>query len=240
MKNLNFVKAAFNLVLEYIFPFKCLSCSDIVLSANSFCPKCWLELNFLTKPLCNKCGRSLPFVVEENSCCLRCIKEEPPYDLARAIIKFDENSKHLIHSLKYYDKTSLAKSFAKSLYSIHKKEIEEFDIIIPVPMHRIKRMMRFYNQAFELAREISALSNKPVAANVLIKTKWSRPQATLSKKERQKNLVKSFAVINAEIIRNKKIILVDDVSTTGSTAKACSYELKKYASDVLLLCIAFT
>ena len=240
MKILSFFSKLCSLILDYILPFKCLSCSEYVLSANAFCPKCWLELNFITKPLCNQCGRGLPFSVRDDSSCLQCVKQSPPYDLARALLKFDEKSKHLIHSLKYYDKTSLAKVFAKNLYNIYKKEIEASDIIIPVPMHRFKRMLRFYNQAFVLAQAISALSNKPVYSDVLIKTKWTRSQAKLNKKAREANLMKSFAVRNAEVIRNKRVILVDDVSTTGSTAKACSIELKKYASDVFLLCIALT
>ena len=240
LKVLSFINRMSSFILDYILPFKCLSCNELVVSANSFCPKCWVELNFITKPFCNKCGRSMPFTVEKDSSCLKCIKQSPSFDIARAVVTFDEKSKHLIHSLKYYDKTSIAKAFAKNLYSIYRKEIEEADLIIPVPMHKLKRMLRFYNQALVIAQAISELSHKPVCSNVLIKTKWTRSQASLSKKEREANLMKSFAIRNAEIIKNKKLVLVDDVSTTGSTAKACSEELKKYADKVVLLCIAFT
>jgi ComF family protein len=156
------------------------------------------------------------------------------------MLKFDDQSKKTIHRLKYYDRTGIAKSFAKSLYSIYRKEIDSFDFLIPVPMHRLKRMLRFYNQAFVLAKEISLMSNKPILSDVLLKTKWTKPQASLSQKARNQNLKGSFEIQNATKIQGKKIILVDDVATTGSTAKACAQELKQYASEVFVLCIAFT
>jgi len=228
------------LVLNYALPFRCLSCDELTLNNNSFCPKCWFNLNFITYPFCNVCGRSLPFIVTQNSACLKCIQKPPAYDLARAMLKFDEQSKKLIHHFKYYDKTSLAKAFAKHLCSIYKNEIKDFDLIIPVPMYKLKRMLRFYNQAFVLAKEVSLISKLTVHADVLLKTKWTKPQATLSKKERDKNLKNSFIIKNPQIIQNKKIILIDDVATTGTTIETCAKELKKYASQVLVLCIAFT
>jgi ComF family protein len=226
-------------ILDYILPPKCLSCDEAVVAEFSFCPSCWNKLNFITKPFCQICGRSLAFSVLD-PCCLKCLQKPPLYDLARAALQFDFASKKLIHNLKYYDKTILAKAFAKTIFNTYKEEIATFDLILPVPMHRFKRMLRFYNQAFILAKELATIAQKPILSDVLLKTKWSKPQAWLSRKERENNLKNSFAIKNSAKIQDKKIILVDDVLTTGSTAKICAYELKKYAAKVFVLCIAFT
>jgi ComF family protein len=212
----------------------------MVVEPDSFCPQCWLSLDFITRPFCNICGRVLPSSIKFDTSCLKCIQNPPEYSLARAIFKFNETSKKLIHNFKYYDKTILAKTFAKNLYTIYKKEIESFDLLVPVPMHKLKRMFRFYNQAFVLAKEISLISGKPVYANVLTKSRWTKAQVALSKKDRDNNLKDSFATNHSGLIKNKKVILVDDVCTTGSTVKACASELKKYAAEVMVLCIAFT
>jgi competence protein ComFC len=225
-------------VLDYVLPFKCLSCNEAVMSESSFCAQCWNELNFITKPFCKICGRSLAFSVLD-PCCLRCLQKPPPYDLARAALKFDGYSKKLIHNLKYYDKTILAKAFAKIIYNKYKEEIVNFDLIIPVPMHKIKRMFRFYNQAFILAKELAQIAQKPVLSDILLKARWSKSQAQLSRKERESNLKNSFVIKNSAQIQDRNVILVDDVLTTGSTAKICTRELKKYAAKVFILCIAF-
>jgi ComF family protein len=225
--------------LGYALPSRCLSCDETVTTKFSFCPNCWNKLNFITKPFCKICGRSLAFSVLD-PCCLKCIQHPPSYDLARAILKFDECSKKLIHNLKYYDKTILAKAFAQTIYNVHKEEIANFDLILPVPMHRLKRMLRFYNQAFLLAKELAIIAQKPICPDVLLKTKWTKPQASLSQKERENNLKNSFTIKNSAQIQGQKVILVDDVLTTGSTAKICAKELKKYASKVFIICVAFT
>ena len=221
-------------------PPQCSACRALVLSHNALCPQCWKSLEFISKPLCPRCGRALPFFVEHYPDCFKCVNQPPAYDLARGLFKFDEHSKRLIHNFKYYDKTSLATTFAQMLYNTYKLEIADFEVIIPVPMHRFKRMIRFYNHSFILGAALGKIADKPVYANVLLKTRWTAAQATLNKKQRQLNLDNSFSLANIELIKNKKVILIDDVSTTGATAAAICKELKKHAKEVFLLCVALT
>ena len=237
---LRLLKKCITELLFYILPPKCPSCTTNVTDMHAFCAPCWSDLNFITKPFCNICGKTLPFTVKQETNCLQCYHNPPIYQHARAILNFDEKSKKLIHYFKYYDKTSLAKIFANTLYTLYSDEINKCDIIISVPMHKLKRMLRFYNHAFVLAQEIAKISNKPLHGDILIKTKWTKSQAKLSKKQRDRNLYGSFEIKNQALIANKKVILVDDVLTTGSTISICTKELKKYAHSVLVLCVAFT
>lgn len=227
-------------LLEYVFPLKCLMCSEMVMQANGFCSLCWNKLSFITKPFCNLCGKMLPFSVECDSSCLKCMSQKPIYDMARGVLKFDEESKKLIHHFKYYDKTTLAKIFALNMLNQYSSIIQQSDLIIPVPMHRFKRMLRFYNHAFILAKELASIAHKSVLSDVLIKSKWTKSQAKLSKKERDVNLANSFELQNTHLIKNKKILLIDDVLTTSATANACSKLLKKHAQSVSVLVVALT
>src|SRR6476619_2937 len=120
-------------LLDYLFPNLCPGCNHEIVDLNSLCNVCWSKLNFITSPICITCGKGLPFEVEENSSCFPCIKDPPKYNLARASLKFDAQSKKLVHYFKYYDKTRLADVFAKVMYTMYKKEISNFDCIVPVP-----------------------------------------------------------------------------------------------------------
>ena len=224
--------------LAYIMPFRCLMCQEVVMQANSFCPTCWGKLSFITKPFCQICSKILPFSVGNESICIGCYNKPPLYDKARAVLRFDQESKKLIHNFKYYDRTNIAKAMALNMLNMHQDILQEADVLIPVPMHKFKRMLRFYNQAFILAKELSLLANKPILTDVLIKSRWTKSQATLSKKQRQSNLENSFGIKNPQLINGKKVILIDDVLTTGSTATICTKQLKKHASKVFVMSIA--
>jgi len=226
--------------LEYFFPNLCPCCDKSVVDQDAICTNCWSKLSFISSPFCKTCGRQLPYVVEEESSCLSCIKEPPEYDVARFSFQFNRQSKKFIHYFKYYDKTRLASVFAKILYNMYGKLIDEYDVIIPVPMHRFKRMLRFYNQSLVLAQQLSKISGKEVLPDVLCKVRWTRSQAMLSQKERRQNVNGSFDIEYPEKIQGKKVMLIDDVSTTRSTVNACAKELRAYASKVFVLCIAAT
>jgi len=228
-------------ILDYILPQRCFSCSELSQDSGGFCGKCWSDLDFITDPLCEVCGRKFTLDLEHNQTCLACIKSRPSYDNARAIFKFDDNSKNLIHAFKYYDKTILARKFAEMMSARYSNQMIDADLIVPVPMHKIKRLMRMYNQAGILALELSRAIQKPIAQDVLVKRKWTSPQTLLSYKARLKNISGSILVKNEHAIRGKKIILVDDVMTTGTTVSLCSSELKKAgAAAVFVACIAST
>lgn len=213
-------------IIDFILPPRCLACSELTLSKGEFCANCWGSLEFISKPYCFSCGCKLDILISDNLCCGKCFANNPSYDRARSLLKFNEHSKRIIHAFKYQDKTALAKTFAKLLCVRYSQDIEEIDLIIPVPMNRFKRLFRMYNPAFILAREIAKTIKKPIQPDILIKSRWTKSQTFLTKIEREKNLANSLKFNKKHSIKNKKILLIDDVLTTGSTVNKCSKLLK--------------
>ncbi len=231
----------FKAIIDYILPPRCYSCREFIAGADGFCHDCWNKLNFISAPYCSVCGCTLSIPSFEDITCGKCIAEPPKYKIARSLLKFDEHSKKLMHDFKYYDQTELASFFSKLLHQRYKEEIANADLIIPVPMNKLKRLFRMYNQAHILAQALSKLTKKPVLANALVKTKWTKSQTSLSKKQRETNLRSSLKFNNKHNIKHKNIILIDDVMTTGSTIKECA-KLLKYAgaNNIYVVTIART
>lgn len=230
-----------NSAVNYALPYRCASCSELTGSSDGICPKCWSNLNFISKPFCNCCGVKFELSIHENALCGKCIVTKPEYELARSVLKFDQYSKNLIHAFKYNDKTNHAKLFAKLICTKYKEDFSDIDIIVPVPMNRFKRLYRYYNQSQLLAQEIATLMNFPVIPDLLIKTKITKPQASLSKLQRKKNIQGSIIYNIKHDINKKKILLVDDVYTTGSTISFCSKLLKQNgAASIKVSTIAMT
>jgi ComF family protein len=232
---------AVNTCLNFLYPPACVSCKEITLEDSLLCHSCWQKFKFISPPFCNACGFPFAFEIENNALCGKCIKSPPRYNQARYLFKYDESSKKLIHALKYNDQTYLARIFAKLLFNSYKQDILKYDVIAPVPMHWLKRMFRMYNQAMLLAQEISSISGLPVINDNLQKVRWTKAQSSLDKNARLSNLQGSFKVKNPDFFKGKKVILVDDVLTTGATVKECAKLLKKSgASQIMVLTIAAT
>ncbi len=226
-------------ITDYALPHRCATCSVLTENSNGLCSKCFSRLNFIASPYCDICGVSFDFEMEERLSCGNCIVEAPKYDLGRALFKFDNESKGVIHAFKYNDQTIYAKMFAKLLLARYRAEVADVDLIVPVPMNRFKRIFRNYNPPQILSKEISKILALPMAPDLLIKTKWTKAQTALSKIERVRNLRNSLKINKKYDIKGKKILLVDDVRTTGTTANTCAKLLKKAgANQVNLLTIA--
>ena len=173
--------------------------------------------------------------------CAGCIAKSPYYDSARSLLKFDIHCKKIIHAFKYSDKTGHAKIFAHALVAQYGLELKNIDFVVPVPMHRLKRILRYYNPAQLLALELSKILNIPMIPDLLIKTKWTKPQSALSRVQRKTNVIGSIKVNPAKICRKKNLLLIDDVKTTGATANYCAKLLKRSgAKYVALVTIATT
>ncbi len=161
-----------------------------------------------------------------------------------AIFRYNHVIRKIISSLKYRDQTFVAKKFARLLFDKAKNEIAACDLIIPVPLHVKRLRKRKFNQAILLAKNLLKFApEKTFYADFLIRTKHTKPQVELKKKERESNLKNVFEVNKKylELVRGKKIILIDDVTTTGATLENCAKVLKKYgAKEVVVLVVAKT
>lgn len=229
-----------------VFPAKCFLCKQVTLTHNTLCDKCWLKINFVSKPLCYKCGTPLVLSDNNNLLCGECILNDPPFSRARFACVYDENSSRLITNLKYGDQTHLASLLSKIIYNMGFELIKECDIICPVPLHKLRLLHRKFNQSALICLEISKrlfksgdhIKNIP---NLLIKRKNIPPQASLKGRDRIENVKRAFTINKkyANIINGKNILLVDDVITTGSTVSACAKQLIKYgAKNVNVLAFA--
>lgn len=228
-------------IANFILPHRCVSCSELTEWGDGLCSSCFAKLNFISSPYCQICGFPFEFEMEEKYECGKCIANPPKYTLARSLFNFDSYSKKLIHGFKYNDQTSNAKLFSKLLYSRYKQDFDDVDFIAPVPMNRFKRIFRNYNPPQILGEQLAKRFNKAQIPDLLIKSKWTKPQTRLSQNQRKKNLVGSLHFNKKYNIKDKIILLVDDVRTTGVTSNSCSSILRNAgAKSVKLLTISTT
>lgn len=237
------IKPVANAVLDTIFPPRCISCNKFVGTQGSLCTDCWEDINYLSDPCCDICGIPFEFNIEQGALCGACIAHKPSYDKARSVFLYDDNSRSLITSFKYGDKTQNAVSFAKWLERVGKEFFEEADIVAPVPLHRFKLFLRRYNQSVLITNALKLPKNANLINKLLVRNKYTSPQAGLTTKQRILNVKGAFKVnlrYNEEV-KGKVIVLVDDVMTTGSTVEICSRVLKKQgAKKVYILTVART
>lgn len=214
-------------ILNFLLPPRCMCCGKIMFDDNGVCPECFNQITFISAPYCAHCG--MPFTdasaIGRQILCPACLQDKKPvFRLQRAAVKYDYFSKKAILALKFMDKTENAIVFAKWLKLAGKDIFDSgADLLVPVPLHYTRLIMRRYNQSALLAKELSRLCGVPADMFSLIKNKATKPQARFSNRNsRIKNIKGVFMVKNAEKIKDKRIVLIDDVFTTGSTARECA------------------
>lgn len=175
--------------------------------------------------------------------CPKCLQKKPYFDKLIAVFRYNYILRKAISNLKYQDQSFISKKLAKILYQRTHNEIDDFDFIIAVPSHKKQITKRKYNQATMIAKSYSKLRNKQFYSDFLLKTKHTKPQTNLRKKDRENNLSKAFELNKKyqKLIKNKKILLIDDVTTTGTTLNKCAKILKQNgAKKIFALTIAKT
>ena len=172
-----------------------------------------------------------PFAYDQGEGALSAVAlaDPPPWDKARAAIVFDQNSKHLIHALKYKDHHEAALMMVRMMARAGRELLAEADFIVPVPLHSTRLWKRRFNQASLLAKPLAKSATKKYAPDLLVRKIATRQQVGLDQKARQKNVKKAFQVPESKLIelKGRNILLVDDVRTTGATFAACAEALKK-------------
>lgn len=217
----------FRQFVDLIIPLRCAKCGIIVEGDQGLCATCWTLIPFITKPMCECCGLPFDFEIEEGALCGECSHRRPPYKSARSVFIYTAQSKDLILRFKHTDTIHSAPLFAAWMARL--SENVEDPLCIPVPLHWTRLFMRTYNQAGLLAHAISKHKGWTYAPSLLIRKRRTPSQGHLSKKERIKNIERAFAVPERKKreLKDKTILLVDDVFTTGATLNACSKALLK-------------
>lgn len=230
-----------NKAIDTILPPRCVVTGDVVERQGMVSPKAWVSLDFITDPFCDRCGFPFEYEVDEGSHCTSCLTHEPPFEQARAALKYNETSRDLILGFKHADKTHVVKAFMPWLGRSAGEMFAQADYLVPVPLHRWRLIARRYNQAALIAQALSKQVEIPTILDALVRTRITASQGHLTAKERYKNVKRAFAVNKkrCDEIKGKSIIIIDDVYTTGATAKECTKALLKAGAEkVFVLSLA--
>lgn len=235
-------KKIYTTLFNFVFPPKCPSCFKLVDDLGLLCHSCWVKMDFISNPSCERCDN--PFAYEFNEeLCYYCKDDPPKFSRAVAVVKYDDFSDSLIHSFKYSDKIELAYPISQLMIKRLKASKLEYDILACVPIHNSKLKKRGYNQSAVLAKNISNKMNKKFIPNLLLKVKETDSQSGLTKEDRIKNVKGSFAINKKykDQVFRKTVLLIDDVITTGATVNECCKNLRKAgAKKVVVLTFAKT
>lgn len=232
-----------NFIISLFFPRTCSLCGKNISfkDEKNICDDCLKKLPVLEGLLCHKC--SLP-LEDGGAFCPDCKETKNMYfETLKAPYVYTDKIRVLIKKMKYSQRPFLAKDLSKQMAEFIRKEHinENIDLIIPVPIHWYKGLMRGYNQAALLAEGISKEINKPFYPKALLRTKYTKPQFKLKKQQRIENLENMFEINKkyVDIVKKKRILLIDDIATTCSTANQCSKVLKENkAKNIIVVALA--
>jgi len=244
---------SFAWALDLVLPPRCLGCGALVAAQGALCPACWSAITFVTEPLCRCCG--LPFAFDSGAFelgetaggaadaleCGACLAVPPPFRRARAVMRYDDGSRPLLLGFKHGDRTEAAPPFAGWLARSGRDLLAEAELIAPVPLHWRRLFARRFNQAALLAQALGRASGLPVVPDLLVRRRATPSQGHLSRAERQRNVAGAFAVHprRGDLLRGRRLLLVDDVMTTGATVSACARAaLRGGAAEVEVLVLA--
>ena len=209
--------------LDLLLPPQCLTCDLPVDAPGQFCPACFGQTTFITAPCCATCGA--PFEEGPPSrICADCARDPPPWRAARAALRYDAQSKRVLLPFKYGDRVETARALAPMMARAGAALLREADILVPVPLHRRRLLSRRYNQAALLARALSRLSGRPALLDALCRVRATRKLADMSPARRTAELEGAVAVraSRVEAVRDAHVLLIDDVLTSGATARVCT------------------
>jgi ComF family protein len=227
------------LAADLLLPPVCISCRKRAGAHGLLCGDCWARIDFIVPPLCSRLGVPLPYDTGEPLLSAAAIADPPVYDRARAAARYSSTMRDLIQSFKYGDRHEGVPLFGRWMAAAGAELLAGADVIVPVPLYRSRLWSRRFNQSAMLAQEVGKLTGVPVDCFLLARVKRTQAQVGLTAAQRRKNVAGAFRVTAAKgALREKRIVVVDDVITTGATAEACARVLKRAGAarvDILAL-----
>ncbi len=216
--------------LDLLYPRRCIGCG--VSSPETFryiCWDCWSDAARVEPPFCALCGDPVSGAVDHDFICYSCSAEKPAFDGARSTVRYDGVVGEALRQLKYEKALWLAPDMAELLHNCLDAEYSgrSFDLLIPVPLHHVRRRARGYNQSAVLAHELSRRVGYPSVPGLLRRIRPTTTQTNLTAKQRLSNVVGAFQYRGEKRLASRRVLLVDDVMTTGATVNACAKTLKE-------------
>lgn len=214
--------------LGLVYPPTCTGCGAATAQPHALCAACWSGLRLIERPFCERLGT--PFALDIGVGTLlspRAMAEPPVYGRARAVALYDGTARDLVHRLKYGDRLDLGRTMARMMAAAGRELLDETDLIVPVPLHALRLWRRRFNQSALLARAIGRFADKPCDLRALARVRATRPQVGLTRNQRALNLQGAFRVPEAARprIAGRRILLIDDVTTSGATGNAAARAL---------------
>src|SRR4249919_2321681 len=209
------------LALDIALPTLCVSCREPV-DGEGVCAECWAKLSFIAPPYCPRLG--IPFVYDPgpDMLSMEAISNPPAYTRARAAVRYDDIARSLVHALKYQDRTDLAPAMGRWMARAGHELLDDADVLVPVPLHWRRAWRRRFNQSGALARVIERQTKVKLAPDALQRIRPTQQQIGLSRPQRASNVQGAFkvAVDRQSSIAGRRVVLVDDVLTSGATVDA--------------------
>ena len=228
-------------LLDILFPPVCPLCEER-LSADTpgFCRPCTsgFELERIKGPVCGVCGSPFRSTTGEDHPCGACLIERRPFKKALSAFMYNGTVLEAVHEFKYNDRVTLAPPLARLLIELAGSLKARPDIVIPVPLHKKRLKMRGFNQSLLISRLIARALHARLDYSTLKKTVETAPQVGLDRDSRRENVKGAFSVTDKTGLKGRRVLLVDDVYTTGSTIGECAKALKKTGAEVYALTLA--
>jgi ComF family protein len=236
------LRAALAACADLFVPPSCLVCRARVGAHHLLCATCWRQVNFIRPPLCDVLGIPLPFDTGERTVSAAAVAQPPAYGRARAVAHYSGAMRTLVHQLKYADRHDARTLLGRWLAAAGHELLPDAQVIVPVPLSRLRLLQRQFNQAAILAGELSRQTGIAADPLLLARIRTTRSQVGMTRDQRRRNVAGAFAVPAARRagLAGRNVLLVDDVVTTGATVDACARTLLRAGAarvDVLALAL---
>lgn len=231
------LKSTSKAVVDTMFPPRCIACPSPTVAAGHLCAACWADTHFISGTTCRRCGVPLHGASGAEDVCESCLRHPPGWDRGASALVYGGAGRRLVLALKHGDRLDTVGPLAGWMAAAGRNLLPQADLIAPVPLHWRRLVRRRYNQSAELARRIGRIAEKPVLPDLLVRRRATPPQGG-DRAARAANQADAIAMSPRRRVEGQRVLLVDDVLTTGATLSGCAEALRAAGAagvDVLVL-----